>query len=75
MGRELPGQATPEAGLECSRSQTLRQPRHFPPQLWTGHMIQKLCSELLPKHEFDILIKNAISKKGVDTQPKEAALR
>lgn len=38
-------------------------------------MIQKLCSELLPKHEFDILKKNAISKKGVDTQPKEAALR
>lgn len=38
-------------------------------------MIQKLCSELLPKHEFGILIKNAISKKGVDTQPKEEALR
>lgn len=38
-------------------------------------MIQKSCSELLPEHEFDILIKNAISKKGADTEPEEEALR
>lgn len=75
VGHVLPGQATPEAGLERGRSPTLRQPCHFPPQLWTGPRIQKSCSELLHEHEFDILIKKAISRKGVYTEPKEAALR
>lgn len=75
VGHVLPGQVTPEAGLERGRSQTFRQPCHFPPQLWTGPGIQKSGSELLHEHEFDILIKKAISRKGVYTQPKEAALR
>lgn len=69
-GRALPGHATPEAGLERSRSQTLRQPCHFPPQLWMGHVIQKSCSDLLPEHEFDILIKTAISKKVLTRSPR-----